>query len=416
MTIDKRTLIAAAVAATLAGPALAQEDTVKMGALATLEGAFTVLGEDGMRGVRLALEEHKYTAGGKKIELITGSSDASPDSAIRATRKLVEQDGVQVLVGPLSGSEGLAVKDYAKTKPNVTFLNGSSAAQDTTLRDPAENFFRFGTEGAQWMAGLGEYVYNEKGYRSIAVLAEDYSFPYTQVFGFLEPFCRLGGKAPADARFWVPIGNKDYSSVIAALPDDVDAIYVALGGADAVNFLTQYEQSGGDLPLVGGSITVDQTVLGSKGRTRDFVIGTPSAGPISDTWDDPRWQKFVDAYKAQFPDGFPSPSLFAHSYYVNTKAALLALDEVGGDLSDGGKKYRDVLSNLSFETPTGMVKLDERRNAIADIFLTEVSEGPDGNLLNKTIKVIPSVSQTLGVSYDEFLKYGPVSRENPKCG
>jgi branched-chain amino acid transport system substrate-binding protein len=334
---------------------------------------------------------------------------------VRAARKLVEQDGVPVLIGPLSGSEGLAIKDYAKTQPNVTFLNGTSAAQDTTLRNPAENFFRFSTDGAQWMAGLGEYVYNEKGYRSVAVLAEDYSFPYTQVFGFLEPFCRLGGKAPVDARFWVPIGNKDYSSVIAALPDDVDAIYVALGGADAVNFLTQYEQAGGQLPLIGGSITVDQTVLGSKGRTREFVIGTPSAGPISDTWDDPRWNAFVKAYKEQFPDGFPSPSLFAHGYYINTKAALLALNEVGGDLSDGGKKYREVLSNLEFETPTGMVKLDERRQAIADMFLTEVIVGPEGNLVNKTIEVIPQVSQILGLPYEEFLEYGQVGRENPRC-
>ena len=409
-----KTTIAAVAALSLAAPALA-EDTIKMGALATLEGAFTVLGEDSMRGVELALEEFEYTAGGKKIELITGSSDASPDSAIRAARKLIEQDGVQILVGPLSGSEGLAVKDYAKTQPEVTFVNGSSAAQDTTLRNPSDNFFRFSTEGAQWMAGLGEYVYNEKGYRNIAVLAEDYSFPYTQVFGFLEPFCRLGGKAPVDARFWVPIGNKDYSSVIAALPDDVDAIYVALGGADAVNFLTQYEQAGGDLPLIGGSITVDQTVLGSKGRTRDFIIGTPSAGPISDTWDDPRWGAFVEAYKAKFPDGFPSPSLFAHAYYINTKAALLALNEVDGDLSDGGVKLREALANLEFETPTGMVKLDERRQAVADIFLTEVIEGPDGNLLNKTIKVIPQVDQTFGLSYDDFLKYGQVSRENPSC-
>ncbi|MDF1749194.1 MAG: ABC transporter substrate-binding protein, partial [Alphaproteobacteria bacterium] len=161
--IGKKAL-AAAVMLSFASPALA-EDTIKMGALATLEGAFTVLGEDGMRGVKLALEEFNYKAGGKKIDLITGSSDASPDSAIRAARKLVEQDGVQILIGPLSGSEGLAVKDYAKTQPNVTFLNGSSAAQDTTLRSPADNFFRFGTEGAQWMAGLGEYAYNEKGYR-----------------------------------------------------------------------------------------------------------------------------------------------------------------------------------------------------------------------------------------------------------
>ena len=391
------------------------QGTIKMGALATLEGAFTVLGEDSMRGVKMALNEFNYSVAGKKIQLITGSSDASPDSAIRATRKLVEQDGVQVLVGPLSGSEGLAVKDYAKTKPNVTFVNGTSAAQDTTLRNPAENFFRFSTDGAQWMAGLGEYAYKVKGYRSVAVLAEDYSFPYTQVFGFLEPFCRLGGKSAVDARFWVPIGNKDYSSVIAALPDDVDAIYVALGGADSVNFLSQYEQSGGDLPLIGGSITVDQTVLGSKGKTRKFVIGTPAAGPMSDTWNDPRWDKFVADYKQQFPNGFPSPSLFAHGYYINTKAAILGLLLVGGDLSDGGAKYRKALSSLTFDTPTGMVSLDERRNAVADIFLTEVIEGSGGNLMNKTIKVIPQVSQTFGMEYEKFLKYGQVSRENPRC-
>lgn len=413
LKLFKRTLLAVALIAVSTG-AMAQ-DSIKMGALATLEGAFTVLGEDSMRGVQMALAEFGNMAGGKKIELITGSSDASPDSAIRATRKLVEQDGVQILIGPLSGSEGLAVKDYAKTQPNVTFLNGTSAAQDTTLREPADNFYRFSTDGAQWMAGLGEYAYNEKGYRNVAVLAEDYSFPYTQVFGFLEPFCRLGGKAPIDARFWVPIGNKDYSSVIAALPDDVDAIYVALGGADAVNFLTQYEQAGGELPLIGGSITVDQTVLGSKGRTRSFVVGTPSAGPISDTWDDAGWNAFVTAYQEQFPDGFPSPSLFAHGYYINTKAALLALDAVGGDLSDGGVKYRETLSALEFETPTGMVKLDERRNAIADIFLTEVIEGPEGNLLNKTIRVVEQVSQTFGLAYEDFLKYGQVGRENPSC-
>ena len=413
-----KTLLAAAVllagSAGVAGVAQA-EDAIKMGALATLEGAFAVLGEDSMRGVTMALEEVDFMVAGKKIELITGSSDASPQSAINATKKLVEQDGVQVMVGPLSGSEGLALKDYAKTQPNVTFVNGTSAAQDTTLREPAPNFFRFSTEGAQWMAGLGEYAYNVKGYRTVAVLAEDYSFPYTQVFGFLEPFCRLGGKAPMDARFWVPIGNKDYSSVIAALPDDVDAIYVALGGADAINFLTQYEQAGGELPLVAGSITVDQSVLGSKGRTRDFVIGTPSAGPVSDTWDDPRWAAFVAAYQKRFPDGFPSPSLFAHGYYINTKAMLLGLEAVGGDVSDGGEKLRAALSSLEFETPTGMVKLDERRNAIADIFLTEVIVGPEGNLVNKTIEVIPAVSQTFGLPYEKFLEYGQVGRENPPC-
>ena len=136
---------------------------------------------------------------------------------------------------------------------------------------------------------------------------------------------------------------------------------------------------------------------------------------MSDTWKDPRWDKFVADYKQQFPNGFPSPSLFAHGYYINTKAAILGLLLVGGDLSDGGAKYRKALSSLTFDTPTGMVSLDERRNAVADIFLTEVIEGSGGNLMNKTIKVIPQVSQTFGMEYEKFLKYGQVSHENPRC-
>ena len=416
MLISRRIVLAGALAASTilsSGASRAADDSVKVGVLATLEGAFTVLGEDAMRGAKLALQEHDNKAGGKTIALSTASSDASPDSAVKGARKLVEQDGVQILIGPLSGSEGIAVKDYSKTKPDVTFINGSSAAQDTTLFDPSPNFFRFSTDGVQWMAGLGEYAFNEKGYKSVAVVAEDYSFPYSQVEGFMLPFCKLGGKVVAKS--WVPIGNKDYSSVIASLPDDVDAIYVALGGADAVNFLSQYKQSGGQAPLIGGSITVDQTVLSSKGDLKSALEGTIAAGPTADTWDDPRWTKFVEAYKKAYPDGFPIPSLFAHAYYVNTKAALLALDAVKGDLSDGGKNYREALSKLEFDTPTGPVKLDKNRNGVANIFVTEVVEGPDGNLVNKVIKVAENVDQTLGEPEAEFLKIGPASRDNPDC-
>src|SRR5580692_5500777 len=167
------------------------DDSIKVGLLATLEGAFTVLGQDGVRGAELALTEAGYKAGGKKIEIIKGSSDASPDSAVKAARKLVEQDGVAILIGPLSGDEGIAVKNYAKTQPQVTFINGTSAAQDTTLRDPAPNFYRFSTDGAQWQAGLGQYAY-DKGYKKVVVVAEDYSFPYTQVFGFMLGYCKAG--------------------------------------------------------------------------------------------------------------------------------------------------------------------------------------------------------------------------------
>lgn len=411
--IARRSALLVAVAlACGAAPAMAQQKTLKMGALATLEGAFTVLGQDGIRGVELALKERNYTAGGYRIEVVKASSNGDPNSAVSAARKLVEQDKVQILIGPTSGSEGIAVKDYAKGQPQTTFLNGTSGAQETTLVSPAPNFFRFSTDGAQWSAGLGSHSY-AKGYKKVAVVAEDYAFPYSQVAGFMMEYCKAGGKV-LDKQ-WVPIGTKDYSSVIAKLPADIDAVYVALGGADAVNFLTQYEQNGGNKPLIGGSITVDQTVLSYKGKRRDALVGTPSSGPMADGWDNPAWKKFVADYKATFKDGFPTPSLFAHGYYVNTKAALDALDAVKGDLSNNQAALRKTLSTMTLKTPTGDVKLDENRNAVANMYLTEVAKASDGTLYNKVVKVVPGVNQMLGLTPVEFKKVGVGSRTNPEC-
>ena len=100
---------------------------------------------------------------------------------------------------------------------------------------------------------------------------------------------------------------------------------------------------------------------------------------------------------------------------MNTKAAILALQQVNGDLSDGGAKFRAALSKLTFDTPTGPVKLDHNRNAIADIFVTEVTEAPNGDLLNKVVSIAKDVNQTLGAPEAEFLKIGASSRDNPDC-
>ncbi len=411
--LGKTSAYAIALGASLLAFGAAAQDTVKIGVLATLEGPFAAGGADGMRGAELAIKLRGGMVAGKKIEMIRASSDARPDVAVNAARKLVEQDKVDILVGPLSGSEGIAVKDYSKTQPGVTFINGGSGAQATTLVNPSPNFFRFNTEGAQWMVGLGTYAFKDKGYKKMALIAEDYAFPYSQVQGFMVEYCKAGGRVTHKA--WVPLGAKDYSSVMARLPSDIDALLVVLGGADAVNFLTQYEQSGGDKPMVGGSITVDQTVLNYRGKRRESLLGTASAGPIADSYDGAEWKKFVADYKANYPDGFPSPSLFAFVYHINMKAALDALDMVKGDLSNNHAALRQALSTMTLKTPTGDVKLDENRQAIGTTFVTEVAKAADGSFYNKVVQVVPGVNQRLGMSKEEFEKMGLGSRDVPNC-
>jgi branched-chain amino acid transport system substrate-binding protein len=407
-----RTVLAAAAVAALHGAAFAQQGTVKIGLLATLEGPFAAGGADGMRGAELALKQRGGMAGGRKVEIIKASSNANPDVAVNATRKLVEQDKVDIMVGPLSGGEGIAVKNYSKTQPQVTFINGGSGAQATTLVDPSPNFFRFNTEGAQWMVGLGKAAI-DKGYKRTMIIAEDYAFPYSQVQGFMAEYCRLGGKVPVKA--WVPLGGKDYASTIARIPKDVDALLVVLGGADAVNFLNQYEAAGGDKPMMGGSITVSQDVLNYRGKRRDSLVGTISAGPLADSFDGADWRAFVADYQKNYPvkdGGYPSPSLFALVYYTNMKAALDALDAVKGDLSGNQAKYREALSKLELKMPTGTVKLDGNRQAIGTTFVTEVVKDSKGDLTTKVLRKVDNVEQLLGIPKDQF-KIG--SRDEPAC-
>jgi len=407
-----RSVMTVAAVAALHGAAWAQQGTVKIGLLATLEGPFAAGGADGMRGAELALKQRGGMAGGRKVEIIKASSNANPDVAVNATRKLVEQDKVDIMVGPLSGGEGIAVKNYSKTQPQVTFINGGSGAQATTLVDPSPNFFRFNTEGAQWMVGLGKAAM-DKGFKRVMVIAEDYAFPYSQVQGFMAEFCKLGGKVPVKA--WVPLGGKDYASTIARIPKDVDALLVVLGGADAVNFLNQYEAAGGEKPMMGGSITVSQDVLNYRGKRRDSLVGTISAGPLADSFDGAEWKAFVSDYQKNYPvsaGGYPSPTLFALVYYLNMKAALDGLEAVRGDLSGNQAKYREALSKLTLKGPTGDVRLDANRQAIGTTFVTEVVKDSKGELTTKVVRKVDNVEQLLGIPKEQF-KIG--SRDEPNC-
>ena len=412
----KALMAAVAACSLLAASSVANaQEKLKIGVMATLSGALTSGGEDGVRGVQIAAKELGNKLGGREFELIVTATDASPDSALRAARKLVEQDKVQIIIGPLSGSEGIAMRDYSKTVPNLVMINGSSGALETTFVNPSPNFFRFNSDGAMWMAGLGEYVLKDKGYKKISIIAEDYSFPYTQVFGFALGYCKAGGQIVQ--RQWVPLGTKDFGSVIANIPDDVDAVFLGLGGGDAVNFLNQYSQTGGKAKFIGGSIMADQTVLSSKGAAKRLLVGTPTSSGVADAWDDPRWKAFVKLYQDAFPADkrFASPSLFATNYYNAFNALAIAMGKINGDLSDGGAKLRAELAKVELDAPNGKVRLDGNRQAIATTFITEVAELPNGDLINKVVRTVPDVTQTLGLTPEAFKAVGLPSRTNPEC-
>ena len=135
----KRHIGLAAMASVLLAGAAQAQDKIKVGVTATLEGTYTILGVDGIAGFNAAVKNYKSMAGGKQLEFVIASTDATPDSAVRAVRKLIDQDKAQILISPLSGDEGIAVKNFSKTHPELDLhQRGLGRAGDHLPRSLAE--------------------------------------------------------------------------------------------------------------------------------------------------------------------------------------------------------------------------------------------------------------------------------------
>jgi len=344
---------------------------------------------------------------------VYGGSDSTPDSAVEEARRLVEQENVEILLGPLSGSEGIAVANYSKEQPGVTFVNGISGAQDTTLKVRSENFFRFHSDGTQWTAGLGDYAYNELGWRNVVTIGDDYDFPYSQIAGFVAEFCAIGGNVTE--RLWPPLGEEDYSSFITQIPEDVDGFFMGVGGTGTVAFVNQYGQLRGNLAdkIMGGIFMTDPVILEELGNQ---VAGVVTAGMTAGDSQEPAYLEYAEGLGNAYADleGTAS-SVFAYGYYTAMEAIAQALEQVEGDLSDDHAAFRDALANIELDAPLGTITLDENRQAIMDNFLQQIVEDQTGDGVPdvQTIKTIPQVDQTFAGFFSP--ETPSPDRTNPAC-
>ena len=136
------------------------------------------------------------------------------------------------MIGPLSGDEAVAIANWAKPNPKKTVIIGTAGSQDPTMQIAPKNLFRYHGDGAQWNAGLGEIVYKKLGWRTAALIGDDYSFPWTSAAGIIADFCGIGGKITK--RVWTPPAGGDYAPFIRQLPapDKVDGYFWLVGGAN----------------------------------------------------------------------------------------------------------------------------------------------------------------------------------------
>jgi branched-chain amino acid transport system substrate-binding protein len=439
----RRKLIAFAALAVLiaaiassAATAKTTASTIKIAVLSDCQGAFGSFDGQDLAGVVSAISQY---AGGKPVnpndprkgwtgaqinghplKLVgVGCSNDKADTAIKETKRLMEQLGADIMIGPLSGDESIAVANYAKQHPTKTFVNGSAGAQDTTMKVQAPNYFRFNGDGAMWNAGLGDLAYNKLHWKTAAVVADDYSFAWTSAAGFIAEFCAVGGKVTK--RVFPPLNTTDYSSYAQQMPTNVDGTFVAVGGAGLIPFLKAYEQAHGP---IDGKKFIGNLFWGTPGQFQQlstrvvgaYVGGAGTAGDLATAAAKNyanniigKWFKTIPPFGAAGPQ---ASSTFVFGYYINTWGLIKGLQAVKGDISGGQKALQAAIKQAVLPTAYGTIHLGKYNQGVVPIYYAQLyTKG--GKLAVKTVGYIPNVDQTFGGTFSASTP--APGRTSPAC-
>jgi branched-chain amino acid transport system substrate-binding protein len=428
-------VVTAAIAAS-AATAQSTASTIKVAVLSDCQGAFGSFDGQDLAGVVAAMSQYAgakpvdpnnprkgWTGGqinGHPLKLVgIGCSNDKADTAIKETKRLMEQLGADVMIGPLSGDESIAVANYAKQHPTKTFVDGSAGAQDTTLKVRAPNFFRFNGDGAMWNAGLGDLAYNKLHWKTAAVVADDYSFAWTSAAGFIAEFCAVGGKVTK--RVFPPLNTTDYSSYAQQMPTNVDGTFVAVGGAGLIPFLKAYEQAHG--PIYGKKF-IGNLFLATPGQFEQlstrvvgaYVGGAGTAGDLAT----PAAKNYANNiigkwFKTNPPYGAAAPqasSTFTYGFFINTWGLIKGLQAVKGNIGGGQKALQAAIKKTVLPTAYGTIHLDKYNQGVIPVYYAQLYSKA-GKLAVKTVGYIPNVDQTFGGTFSASTP--APGRTSPAC-
>jgi hypothetical protein len=147
------------------------------------------------------------------------------------------------------------------------------------------------------------------------------------------------------------------------------------------------------------------TTLGAKldgvALTSRYPAGRPSKA-LAD---------YLARYRAAFPRMPPGleQSSFVISYADSVEALLTALERADGDLSEGRRRLRAELAQLTLVLPRGEVRLDSNRQVVTDVPLVRL-RWRDGKVVTEQISAARDVEQTFGGLLSQAPPPGPGSQ------
>jgi len=380
----RKTILAASTALLLAaGPAMAQQKTIKIGFVSTFSGPTAVIGNNMRDSFELALDHLGHKMGGLPVEVIYEDDQLKPDVGKQKTDKLIESDHVDFITGYIWSNVYLAsIKSAVDSK---TFIISANAGPSQVAGELCSPFiFSTSWQNDQTPQAMGIYM-NQKGVKSVFLIGPNYAAGKDMLAGVASTF--KGKVLGQELTTWPT--QLDFSAELAkAKAANPDAIFVFYPGKAGVQFLQQYAQAGlkGKIPLYT-AFTIDELSLPLQ---KDLALGVPGAQEWVNDLPNAANKKFVADFEKKYPG--KKPSFYGAQSYDAAMLIASAVAAVKGDLSDKAKVQK-ALEKADFKSVRGNFKFGNNHIPIQNFYLQDVVKDAKGDFVLKTAATIVKDSQ-----------------------
>lgn len=349
-----------AVALCLAANVAMAADTIKIGLMAPLTGAWASEGQDMKQIVDLLAEEVNAAGGvlGMPIELIVEDDGGDPKTAALAAQKLSTQDIVAV-IGTYGSSITEASQNIYDEEQIIQVANGSTAVRLT--EKGLQYFFRTATRDDE-QGRVAANTMLAKGWKKVAILHDN----TTYAKGLAEETkALLEGQAEIVFYDALTSGERDYTAILTKLKTaEPDGVFFTGYYPEGGLLLRQKQEMGWNAPFLGGDATNNPDLLKIAGDAAEgFYFLSP---PVPQDLPYNKAKAFLESYAAKYDGAAPS-SIWA---VLAGDAFLVIAGAIEGAGTADSDKVADYLHNEMKDFPglTGMLSFNEKGDRVGELY------------------------------------------------
>ncbi|MBB95109.1 MAG: urea ABC transporter substrate-binding protein [Rhodobacteraceae bacterium] len=409
MTLLKQTLLGAAVA-TAAVPALAQDDTIKVGVLHSLSGTMAISETTLKDTVLMMIDEQNAKGGllGKQLEAVVVDPASDWPLFAEKARELLTVQEVDVMFGCWTSVSRKSVLPVIEELNGLLFYPVQYEGEESS-----KNVFYTGAAPNQQAIPATDYFLDELGVEKFALLGTDYVYPRT-TNNILEAYLKDKGIAEEDIFVnYTPFGHSDWSKIVAdvvALGADGKQVGVisTINGDANIGFYKELAAAGvsaDDIPVVAFSVGEEEL----SGLDTTNLVGHLAAWNYFQSADSDVNDEFVAAWKERMGDERVTNDPM--------EATVIGFNLWAQAVEEAGTTEVDAVSDaiIGMETPNltgGTATMLPNHHLAKPVLIGEITEDGQFDIISQTEEVP-------GDAWTDFLPESAVLKSDWKelgCG